>query len=184
VASGNAGSAGAMSSPACLTGVVAVGSTSLTDVVSGLQRLLGRARPAGARRADPVERPGGNKAATMTAPRRRRRTSPGGRRPALRPPERHPRQLVTALTSTGKPVTDARNGRSTPRLRVDAALASLTGPRRPGAGLPRRRPHRRRRPRRRRHPADPTVPASSSRLSGSDRFDTAAQVYGAAFRLR
>jgi subtilisin len=38
-------------------------------------------------------------------------------------------QILTALSVTGKPITDPRNGITTPRIRVDAAVLSIADPR-------------------------------------------------------
>ena len=177
VASGNDGTSGSMSSPACLSSAVAVGSTSLADVVSTFSSASAELDLLAPGEAIVSSYAGGNRAATMSGT---SQATPhvAGALAVLR--SAHPTatvsQLLAALTATGKPVVDPRTGRSTPRLQVDAALSRLAGaaPTPPSVTSP---------------PATASVPpasgvvpqATSSRLSGADRYDTAARVYSAAF---
>jgi len=171
VASGNSGSTGAMSSPACLSNAVAVGSTSLADVVSGFTSSSVELDLFAPGEHIVSSYAGGNRAAAMSGT---SQATPhvAGALAVLRSarPRATVSELMAALTATGKPVLDPRTGRTTPRLQIDAALLRLTGvpaPVPPAAGLP--------------PESGLAPPATSTRLSGADRYDTAARVYSASF---
>jgi subtilisin family serine protease len=177
VATGNAGTTSAISSPACISTAVAVGSTSLTDVVSPFsnsspeldllapgERILssytsGRyAYSSGTSQATP------HVAGAFAVLRHAR-------------PDATVSQLVSALIGSGKPVLDTRNGRTTPRLQVDAAVKALQ---QQFAVAPAPAPAPTSAPAPAPAPAPQTEP-SSTRLSGTDRYETAARIFGAAF---
>lgn len=191
VASGNESATGAISSPACLSTAVAVGSTSLTDVVSSFSNSsveLDLLAPGEKILSSYV---GGDKGAYMSGT---SQATPhvAGALAVLRSarPTATVAQLVSALTSSGKAVVDGRNGRTTPRLRVDAAVSALEALTQPGpAGTepavePAPQPEPQPEPVVEPAPAPapaPDLEPSSLRLSGSDRYDTAAQIFSAAF---
>ncbi len=124
VASGNAGSPGTMSSPACISSTVSVGATegtapegvaSYSNSSPGLSVLA-----PGSDITSSV--PGGGYAAwngtSMAAP------HVAGAWAVLKAanPTASVTTVLTNLQSTGQPITDARNGRTTPRIRVHGAL--------------------------------------------------------------
>lgn len=155
-ASGNEGNKQTMSAPACLSAAVAVGSSSKTDVVSSFSNSsskLALLAPGEDILSSWPQDSGNELTGTSQAV-----PHVAGAVAVLRgaAPAATATQVLSALTSTGRPLTDAANGRTTPRLQVDEALAALTG-----VAL---------------KPA-----ATGSRLSGTDRYDTAARVFSDAF---
>lgn len=159
-AAGNDGELQAMSAPGCLSAVVAVGSTSKTDAVSSFSN----SSPQLALLA-PGEEITSSWAENRTAPASgTSQATPhvAGAVAALKSavPSASADEVLAALTSTGLPVTDPRNGRTTPRLQVDAALDALFD------GRPR---------------TEPAAAPTSARLSGVDRYATAARVFADSF---
>ncbi len=129
VASGNEATTGAMAAPACLSTAVAVGSASLADVVSAFSNSSAELDLLAPGEKILSSYVGGDKGATMSGT---SQAAPhvAGAFAVLRSavPGATVDQLVAALTSSGKAVVDSRNGRTTPRLRVDAAVTALRAP--------------------------------------------------------
>ena len=132
VASGNDGSTDAMSSPACISSAVSVGSTTKTDAVSFFSNsasFLGLLAPGGDASGGAGDIlsavPGGGFArktgTSMSTP------HAAGAFAVLRQavPAATVTQLVQALQMTGQPIFDGRNGITTPRIDVLAALDDL-----------------------------------------------------------
>ncbi|MEN9937215.1 MAG: hypothetical protein RLZZ387_3794 [Chloroflexota bacterium] len=132
VASGNSGASdltnAKLSAPACVSSAIAVGSTTRSDTVSSFSNSapqLALLAP-----GDPVRSslPGGlygvRQGTSLAAP------HVAGAWAVVRAarPDASLDQILAALQSSGKPVTDSRNGLTRPRLQLDAALASLPGP--------------------------------------------------------
>ena len=124
-ASGNDGSANAMSAPACISTAVSVASTTKSDGVSWFSNVtpfLSLFAP-----GDPIlsSVPGGGYASyqgtSMAAP------HVTGAWAALKQaaPSASVDEILAALTQSGKPITDPRNGVVKPRVRLLAALAAL-----------------------------------------------------------
>ncbi len=127
-ATGNAGSLDAISAPACVSSAIAVGSTSLTDVVSSFSNSSSQLAVLAPGEAIYSSLPGGlggNMSGTSQAT-----PHVAGAVAVLKQkrPTASVSEILTALTTSGVPVTDTRNGRTTPRLQVDAALTALAVP--------------------------------------------------------
>jgi subtilisin family serine protease len=132
VASGNQGSANAMSAPACISSAVSVGSTTKTDVVSFFSNaasFLSLLAPGGDLSGGPGDIrssvPGGGfgrKAGTSMAT-----PHVAGAFAVLRQavPTATVAELLQALQATGEPISDGRNGITFPRIDVLAALDHL-----------------------------------------------------------
>ena len=125
VASGNDGSANAMSAPACISTAVSVASTTKSDGVSWFSNVtpfLSLFAP-----GDPIVSsvPGGGYASyqgtSMAAP----HVSGGWASLKQAVPSASVDQILAALKQSGKPITDLRNGVVKPRVRLLAALAAL-----------------------------------------------------------
>jgi subtilisin len=125
VASGNDGSANAMSAPACISSAVSVASTTKTDGVSYFSNVtpfLSLFAP-----GDPIQSsvPGGGYASfqgtSMAAP------HVAGAWAALKQaaPSASVDTVLAALQQSGKPITDFRNGVTKPRIQLLGALARL-----------------------------------------------------------
>jgi len=125
VASGNDGSANAMSAPACISSAVSVASTTKTDGVSYFSNVtpfLSLFAP-----GDPIQSsvPGGGYASfqgtSMAAP------HVAGAWAALKQaaPNASVDTILAALQQSGKPITDFRNGVVKPRIQLLGALARL-----------------------------------------------------------
>jgi hypothetical protein len=126
VASGNSGFRDAISAPACVSSAVSVGNTSKQDTVwptSNAAPFLNLLAPGGNIMSSvPTDVYDIYTGTSMAAP------HVAGAWGILKQkaPAASVDQLVTALTSTGKPVTDTRPGANNlvkPRIQVDAALA-------------------------------------------------------------
>lgn len=124
-ASGNDGYIDRMTSPACLSNAVSVGATAKSDVVadySNSASFLNLLAPGdhifSSVPGDFFEVKSGT---SMAAP------HVSGAWAILRryKPSASVDEILSALTSTGVPVTDARNGITKPRIRIDAAMKSL-----------------------------------------------------------
>ena len=210
-ASGNDGLVEAVASPACISTALAVGATASTptsdDVTtwSNSSAMLDLLAPGFRIRSS---YPGSTEATlsgtSMAAP------HVAGALAVLRQnsPTAPPDQLVAALLSTGKPVLDARQQRTTPRVQIDRALLALAGAAPVVGPAPAAGPAPGEQPAPVVTPAPVTVPvpapvvepapepnapvippnpmpapsvAASVRLSGSDRYDTAARIFTAGF---
>jgi subtilisin family serine protease len=134
VAAGNDAASSALSAPACVPGVVSVGSTTKADVVSGFSNsasFLSLLAP-GSSITSSV--PGGGTAAfngtSMATP------HVAGSFAVLRQsaPAAGVSTILRALQDTGVPVLDARNGLTKPRIDVAAARLALRPVLTPGAG--------------------------------------------------
>jgi len=133
IASGNEGYQNAMSSPGCITSAISVGSTEdgnggPVDQVSDFSNsasFLDLLAPGG-QIFSSVPGGGGKylSGTSMAAP------HVAGAWAVLKSktPSASVDQVLAALKSTGKPVTDYRNGITIARIRVDAALDALSGP--------------------------------------------------------
>jgi len=127
IASGNNGYTGAISSPACISSAVSVGSTTKSDSVSGYSNsatFLSLLAP-GSSITSSI--PGGSFASfsgtSMAAP------HVAGAWAVLKSkaPGASVEQVLNALTSSGLLIRDGRNGLQKPRIQVDAALTRLPG---------------------------------------------------------
>lgn len=130
-ASGNDGFENSMSEPACLSGVVSVGATTYADTVaefSNSSPYLDFLAPGHSQQ--PVGQdwgilssvPGGLfQRPSMSAP------HVAGAFAALKSavPEASVNEMTEAMRQTGQSILDPRNGRSHPRIQVDAAIAKL-----------------------------------------------------------
>src|SRR5262249_44428086 len=130
VASGNDGSPTALSSPACISSAVSVGSTTKADVVSSFSNvtpLMSLFAPGGSILSSGA---GGGFAVlsgtSMATP------HVAGSWAVLKQaaPNATVDQVLGALQSTGVPITDTRSGTpvTRPRIRVDLALNQLVPP--------------------------------------------------------
>jgi subtilisin len=132
VASGNASSDTGVSSPSCISSAITVGSTEKTDVVSGFSNsssLVELLAPGGHIESSipdstvPKEDAGPKTGTSMAAPHVAgawaimKRIGPGADVPTV----------LSALQSTGKPITDPDNNVVTPRIRVLSAGTRLVG---------------------------------------------------------
>ncbi len=135
IASGNSGYLDSLAAPACISSAVAVGSTEdgtggpidqvsdfsnsadFLDLLAPGGQILSSVPGAGG----PGQRLSGT---SMAAP------HVAGAWAVLKSklPSASVDQILAALRSTGKAVTDYRNGITVPRIRVDAAVDSLSGP--------------------------------------------------------
>lgn len=133
ISSGNSGFTSALGSPACISSAVNVGSTNdgssgtITNTVSSFSNsasFLNLLAP-GAVITSSV--PGGGYSnftgTSMAAP----HVTGAWAVLKQRVPSASVTQILNALVSTGLPITDSRNGIVKPRIRVDAALQSLSG---------------------------------------------------------
>ncbi|MCP5198337.1 MAG: S8 family serine peptidase [Gammaproteobacteria bacterium] len=127
IASGNSGYTNAISSPACISSAVSVGNTTKNDAVystSNSASFLDLLAP-GTSIYSSV--PGGGyeswNGTSMAAP------HVAGAWAVLKQakPAAGVAEVLSALKSTGKAVTDARNGITKPRIQVNTALAALIG---------------------------------------------------------
>jgi len=126
-ASCNDGLPDAMGAPACVAQAISVGAVTKTDVVAAFSNsgpTLDLLAPGVGIVSDVTG--GGVQALTGTS-----MASPhaAGTAALLRQafPSLTPAALLTALTSTGVPLTDPKNGLTTPRVDAEAALLSLSG---------------------------------------------------------
>lgn len=180
VSSGNAAYLDAVASPACISSAVAVGASTRADGVASFsnssaklallapgERILSAWTQSQHAYASGTSQAAPHVAGAVAILRQSRPTASAD-------------QIVQALSGSGPVITDSRNGRSTRRLQVDAALttlAALTEPTPAPAPEPTPAPAP--------APAEPTpapvlVPVST-RLSGDNRYDTAATIFSAAF---
>ena len=126
VAAGNNGSPAYLSAPACLSGAIAVGATDIADTVSphsnSSQALALLAPGVSIRTSLPGGIYGVSSGTSMAAP------HVAGAFAVLRAarPAATGDEIFGALTATGVPVTDPRNGLVRPRIQIDEALARLT----------------------------------------------------------
>ena len=127
IASGNDGYTNAIGAPACISSAVSVGSTTKSDIVSSFSNsasFLDLLAP-GSSIYSSV--PGGGyeylSGTSMAAP------HVAGAWAVLKQakPAAGVAEVLNALKSTGKAVTDARNGITKPRIQVNTALAALIG---------------------------------------------------------
>ena len=204
-ASGNDGLVEAVASPACISTALAVGATASTptsdDVTtwSNSSAMLDLLAPGFRIRSSyPGSTEATRSGTSMATP------HVAGALAVLRQksPTAPPDQLVAALLSTGKSVLDARQQRTTPRVQIDRALLALAGAAPVVGPAPAAGPAPGERPAPVVTPAPvpvvepapepnaPVIPpnpvpapsvATSVRLSGSDRYDTAARIFAAGF---
>ena len=204
-ASGNDGLVEAVASPACISAALAVGATASTptsdDVTtwSNSSAMLDLLAPGFRIRSSyPGSTEATRSGTSMATP------HVAGALAVLRQksPTAPPDQLVAALLSTGKSVLDARQQRTTPRVQIDRALLALAGAAPVVGPAPAAGPAPGERPAPVVTPAPvpvvepapepnaPVIPpnpvpapsvATSVRLSGSDRYDTAARIFAAGF---
>jgi len=183
VSSGNESEAGAMASPACISTAVAVGSTSLADAVSSFsnsssqlallapgERVLSSYVPGGTARMSGTSQAAPHVAGAFAVLKSKK-------------PSATVTELLAAMTVSGVPVRDGRNGRTTPRVQVDAALETLTATATSAPSAPALVPGPIPGPSTSPVPPKrtPTDTAAPVRLSGTDRYDTAATVFSSAF---
>jgi subtilisin family serine protease len=131
-AAGNAGSANTLdprlSSPACISSVIAVGATDLNDDIAlysnSAPQVALLAPGSDIRSALPGGQYGPKSGTSMATP------HVAGAWAVLRAarPEATFAEIFDALSSTGKPITDWRNGVTRARIQLDAAIAALPGP--------------------------------------------------------
>jgi subtilisin len=130
-AAGNAGSASALqprlSSPACIASAIAVGATDLEDDIAyysnSAPQVALLAPGSNIRSALPGDQYGPKSGTSMATP------HVAGAWAVLRAarPDATFDQILDALTSTGRPVTDWRNGVTRARIQLDAAITALPG---------------------------------------------------------
>lgn len=117
-----------LSAPACLSAAVAVGATDLSDSVASFSnsapQLALLAPGVAIRSSEPGGVYGTRSGTSMAAP------HVAGSWAVIRAarPDATLEQILGALSSTGQPVSDARNGLVRPRIRLDAAIDALPGP--------------------------------------------------------
>ena len=128
-ASGNEDLTGEMSSPACISTAIAVGATSST-LTSDTVAPFSNSSPALDLLAPGVDIPSSFPVSTFVRLSGTSMATPhvAGALAVLKQkaPNATVTQLLTALTSTGRPVLDTRQQRTTPRIQLDAALATFT----------------------------------------------------------
>ena len=127
IASGNSGYNNAISSPACISSAISVGSTNLSDQVSSFSNsasILHLLAPGAAINSSvPGTGYGRMSGTSMAAP------HVAGAWAVLKSakPSAGVAEVLGALQATGVPVTDPDNGIVKPRIAVDAAVAQLVG---------------------------------------------------------
>lgn len=124
-ASGNEGLTNAISSPACLSNVISVGSVGDTDVVSSFSNsadFLSILAPGESIQSAAVGGGTRNGAGTSMAT-----PHVAGTIATIREamPDASVDEIENALALSGQPILDTRNGITTPRLRVDQTIATL-----------------------------------------------------------
>ncbi|MCP5417661.1 MAG: S8 family serine peptidase [Chromatiaceae bacterium] len=128
IASGNEGFRDGISSPACISSAISVGSTTKTDTVSSFSnsaQILDLLAPGSSINSSV---PGSGFASfsgtSMATP------HVAGAFALLRSKASNASvdEMLNALRSTGEPITDSRNGIVKPRIQVDAALAEVGAP--------------------------------------------------------
>jgi subtilisin family serine protease len=124
-AAGNTSFTNALTTPACLSNVIGVGSTSKSDVVSSYSNSASFLRMLAPGESVETARVGGGSAlasgTSMATP------HVAGALAVIREavPDAKPTEIENALALSGKPILDTRNGVTTPRLRVQDAISLL-----------------------------------------------------------
>jgi predicted small lipoprotein YifL len=131
VASGNNGSNGGMSFPACVSSTISVGSTgdgssgSITDVVSSYSNSASFLNLLAPGEMINSSIPGNTfaifRGTSMAAP----HVTGAWAVLKSKTPGASVAQVLLALTNTGVPITDPRNGFTKPRIQIDTAVSSL-----------------------------------------------------------
>ncbi len=133
IASGNSGASDAISYPACISTAISVGATTKSDVVDGYSNSAAFLTLLAPGTEIKSSIPGTSlyglpqyaaySGTSMAAP------HVAGAWAALKSkkPDASVTEVLNALVTTGKPLLDARNQVTKPRLQVDAALAKLSG---------------------------------------------------------
>jgi subtilisin family serine protease/putative cell wall-binding protein len=127
-ASGNAGSTGAMAAPGCISSAIAVGSTSLHDIVSTFSNSSSQLALLAPGESISSALPGGGYGRMSGTSQATPHVAGAVAVLKHKDPSASVSQVLSALTTTGVSVTDLRNGRTTPRLQVDAAAQALNAP--------------------------------------------------------
>ena len=125
VSSGNDGFTDLISAPACISSAISVGSTTKSDVVSGFSNsafFLSLLAPGeNIETAHPGDTYNVISGTSMSAPH-----VAGAWASLLEAvPGKNVAEVLTALASTGAPITDLRNGITKPRINVAAAITAL-----------------------------------------------------------
>jgi subtilisin family serine protease len=126
IASGNEGFTDGLGAPACISTAVSVGNTTKSDAVSSSSNsatFLSLLAPGSSVNSSVPGGGFGLKSGTSMAT-----PHVAGAWAILKQkkPTATVNEVLTALTSTGLPITDARNGITKPRIRVDQALQAVT----------------------------------------------------------
>jgi len=128
ISSGNGGSSSGISYPACISSAISVGSTTKSDGISSYSNSASIMKLLAPGSFLYSSFPGGIygdlSGSSMAAP----HVSGAWAVIKQKKPSATVDEVLNALTTTGKPITDSRNGLTRPRIKVDAALISITTP--------------------------------------------------------
>jgi subtilisin len=134
VASGNDGYTNSLSGPACISSAISVGSTqdgsegTTTDAASGFSNSASFLNLLAPGEWINSSVPGGGYANSRGTSAAAPHVAGAWAVLKQKSPSATVDQILSALTTTGQPVTDSRNGITKPRIRVDAALNALPAP--------------------------------------------------------